>query len=641
MRGLLRDMFGLAGIAVLAASSCFAASVPKPALTLGSKNNRLVRGALTLAQSPSGRRLAVTTYGRRVEVLDASTQKVLAGFETADDTSEVRWRSDFSLISAGEKGGLVEWTLGSVVSSRTIRGEIGAPSGLALSPDGSKAAISVFGGAISIVKLFGGGAVSVPKPGHDFHDAPYVVEFSPDGTRLVWSDWKGGVTSWDLTRSTPAWTTRVQGGAVHLLSSGAAGPHYSVPDHVSFLSYSPDGRCLVVEGPHGTLVVLEAETGRIVWAGGGGEGGINALAFMSDGRSVLVSHGRTIRRVAVPEGTVRFSRSTEERVDDFALKPGGTSFLTLQQGGFIGVYDSETGRPALEGMLRTIYSAAFSNDGAMLAAGGSDGAIEAYAMPAGELAWRAQTDADGVFDLAFSPDGRLVISVGGGKLTASEARTGKRLWQVATGSASASSLAILPDGKRIVTEEDDSLVLRDVGTGGKIFALKAHDCSYVRSVIVSQDGRFAAAGCLSGPTFVWDLKARSIVSRPHEPSGTYRWTTPVSFTRDGRRLLAVDDHSQVISWFSIPDGKLISKVEARSEGALRTVMLMPDERTLAVSRDDRLLDHWTLELRGPGGARRELYRDLRGVGSLVARSPDGRSLVTAGDDGRLMVWDLK
>src|SRR5262249_19236542 len=103
---------------------------------------------------------------------------------------------------------------------------------------------------------------------------------------------------------------------------------------------------------------------------------------------------------------------------------------------------------------------AFSNDGKMLAAGNSTGALRLWDVETGRLKMSFKGHTNGIRSVAFSPDDKSLLS-GSSDMTA-------RLWDVATGQELLTSkghklpvhlVAFAPDGKRLATASNNVVTL--------------------------------------------------------------------------------------------------------------------------------------------------------------------------------------
>jgi WD40 repeat protein len=127
--------------------------------------------------------------------------------------------------------------------------------------------------------------------------------------------------------------------------------------------------------------------------------------------------------------------------------------------------------------------------------------------------WQSRGHNNGVQSVAFSPDGKQIVS-GSHDCTMC-------LWDAASGqlirsplkghSNSVTSVAFSPDGKQIVSGSDDhTICLWDAASGQLIRSpLKGHS-DWVRSVAFSPDGKQIVAHYYGGPVHSWNLATSKI-----------------------------------------------------------------------------------------------------------------------------------
>src|SRR5262249_18488223 len=145
------------------------------------------------------------------------------------------------------------------------------------------------------------------------------------------------------------------------------------------------------------------------------------------------------------------------------------------------LWDLATGREvrALGAPRRTVYSVAFSPDGALALLGTDDGALEVREVATGrEVRTIRAHQGAAAFAVAFSPDGALALSGGSGKEI--------RLWEVATGRE---VRAFLPAGV-------------DARSGHAVWW--AHH-SGVTALAFSPDGALALSASYDKTLKVWDV----------------------------------------------------------------------------------------------------------------------------------------
>lgn len=625
----------LIGVAPLARTAEVPRAADRPALALGAPNNRLAPSGYDLARSPGGRIFAVRTYDGTVYVIDARTVSVLRRIEARAETSFAFVSDRILAVSTGAVVALWDAATGTLLRSLREGDDdmLSAVSSIAASRDGRLLAFSTFQSSISIVEVESGRELTA-VPELVMEDGASGFDFSPDGKRLVVSDWAGSLVGWDLERSTVAWRVRVYGGERPLVSWGVAGPHYGASKTVFHRAFSPDGRRLAIGGPDEQVILLNAHTGRHIWTGKPYQYALGSLAFTPDGKGVLSGHadGR-IRRMDARTGAEKHLATASERIDGFAFDREGGRLLTLEQGGFIGVRDLATGAASRRGMTREVWDSVFSPDESLLAVADSDGVIELYAMPGGKLRRRIESGMDGVGSLAFSPDGHRLAANGGRRVLVWDVGTGAVLWSTRLPKFRA-GLAFSPDGERLLIANGKSVAERSARTGASLstFGSAAED---LMNLAVSPDGRYAAAGGDDGRLYLWERGSGRVLFRHPEKGAEYTWMEDAAFAERGAELVGRDRNHGTLYRLSVPDGRVLE--ERDLIGCVRKAAVSADGR-IVLSNDDGRLTNWRVSSIGRDGGGPTPHQNLSDAGQLMGVSPTGRWWLTAGADGILSVW---
>jgi WD40 repeat protein len=269
------------------------------------------------------------------------------------------------------------------------------------------------------------------------------------------------------------------------------------------------------------------------------------------------------------------------------------------------VFDGRTGDPLHEFERHDdiVYDVALSADGSRLVSGGRDRTVQVWNPLTGERVGGARTPGE-IAQVAFSPDGARFAGAGfysalGQVWSAADAAP---LFELQGHATRLRSVAWGPDGGRVATgDEAGVVVMHDAATGEAVAQFEAVT-GEATALAFSPDGGVLAVGSSRGEVALWRLGAderdageRDAFWPPH--SGAI---TALAFSPDGGLLITAGRDGAVRLW----DAAALSGVAGRADLAMRAA-----------------------SLNGHGAAVRD-----------AAISADGATLVSGGDDGRVLVW---
>jgi WD40 repeat protein len=233
--------------------------------------------------------------------------------------------------------------------------------------------------------------------------------------------------------------------------------------------------------------------------------------------------------------------------------------------------------------------------------------------------------ADGVYAVAFSPDGRYVV-------TGSFDHTLK-LWETATGKEIKSyggpsghqkmvlSVAFSPDGQLIASGgADNFLKVWDVPLDVPLRSFKTADAA--QAVALSPDGKLLALGGKDG--------AIKILSAPDlkelvQCLGHQGAVSGVAFSANGK-VLASAGHDRTLRFWDTAKGQSLAVVGAHT-GPVHGVLLNPNNTAHTVGADG-MLKIWQV----PAAPTNKLFTGHTAAVRALALSADGNQLVTGGAD---------
>lgn len=288
-----------------------------------------------------------------------------------------------------------------------------------------------------------------------------------------------------------------------------------------------------------------------------------------------------------------------------------------------------------------VSSVAFSPDGKyILSAGSMKNSLQLWDSATGKEIRTFTGDTDAIYSAAVSPDGKYVLS--------GSANQTMKLWDVATGKELKaftgstkddliSSVAFSPDGLYVLSGGSDrTLKLWDIATGKEVRTFTGHK-GWVSSVAFSPDGKYALSGSWDNTLRLWDIATGMEIKTFNGQSVID--SAASDFTKDGERIpapvRAIGEKGMFNTSFS----------------RISCVAISPDGKYALSGNWNTTLTLWNISAgkemtNSPRGRRNidnSIIRTFTGhtdrVNS-VAFSPDGSQIISAGRDNSIKLWDV-
>jgi hypothetical protein len=323
---------------------------------------------------------------------------------------------------------------------------------------------------------------------------------------------------------------------------------YKFPVNVNALTFTPDGKKLVIGGYH-ELTIWDAASGKIekrIFTRA--ERAYNML-FLPDGK-LVVAGGRPGQ-----EGDVRIYDLGAGKAGNH----GGVPSLD-------GVGDKTVFVKELVQTDDAILALALSPDGKKLASAGTDRLLRVWDLPSGKLEYTVENHADWVFGLAFAPDGKHLI-------TGSRDKTAK-VWDLSAKESMLTfpdhqntvyAVAMTPDGTLGISAGEDNQIRQWQATdknkqiGKQTKVLGSHGKPVFRMAMAGDAKNPILATCSAdGSVKLWDpVSGKNLKTL----SGHSDWVYAVALSLDGKLVASGAWNGEVRVW-NTGDGKEVATFNA-------------------------------------------------------------------------------
>jgi len=409
-------------------------------------------------------------------------------------------------------------------------------------------------------------------------------------------------------------------------------------------AFSPDGRTVAVvsekEGLSLKVQLLDTGTGAVLstFEATADNPDKTTLQFTQAGdRLACLGGDEVILWDAKTAAKIRAFHLTGETVK--MLSPSGDTLATIN-GSRIRLWDMTTGHllRSLNGARTGVIDLAFSHDGRMLLSSQNsarDGILHVWPTRLGEE----------TASLRFRniPARRIIFDRDGSKFYACarnagawESRGGRETWKYSTGLAQLYDLAVHPrDGSMLVSEHGKP-AFAHVSSGGEV--LEAFGSSSNSSARFSSTGQLFLAVDLAFA----NIHSGSAFTVMEYPSGKVLRRIPLENPRQPFAAFCLDDAAVAtaalaggITVWNWKAGKPLRQIDAAQTGSIACLVSSPDGRYLATGGPDRWIRIWEATT----GRLKAAFRvHWEGV-TCVKFSPDGSELLSGSENGMVSVHD--
>lgn len=611
---------------------------------------------------------------------------------------QVSFGKDTSTIFTSGQDNSSKQFIGTTAEGETLPGH-GRPTkldangsvyALAISPDSKFLAT---GGKDKAIRLWDlqGASPRLVRVYNGHSDDVTSLAFSPDGKTLASAGKDQSLRFWTVSLSddhsnfqehtASVWSVVVSGDG-KLIASAGADRQILVRDAtgkvvqtlsgnkaaITSLAFGSDHTTLVSVGGDKIVRIWNAVEGKLIKELTGHEGVIMASAIGGPGGKMLVTGG--IDKIALlwdfssDKPSITFP-AIKSAISSISIRPDGQFIALGSADGIVSLFAIKDKTATLVSSFQShsfgVGALAFSPDGGKLATCGGDNAVKVWSIPAdGVIAKTKQqtptsptqpatiasptliSDFVGhskvVSSVAFSPDGRLLVSGGGDQVI--------RIWEIGTNRTEIralrghhswiSSVVFSPNGQKLISASMDKSI--------KIWELGSSETSKpvghtraLTTIAISADGRWVASGSEDKTIKLWDAVAGIESFTLDLPAGGHEdEVTSLSFDPKGEKLVSSGYDGKIILW-DLATRKPIFKINADS----RLPFLSFN------AKGDRFIAWQSAPNGGPSKivtydleGKQVRTLDINRAVSTLSISTDGEVIATGFTDGTVQVWRL-
>lgn len=282
----------------------------------------------------------------------------------------------------------------------------------------------------------------------------------------------------------------------------------------------------------------------------------------------------------------------------------------------------------------TGYAVAFPSEATYITTGGLDGSVKIWNLFDGTLD-RELVRLDGmIFELAYSPDNRLLAGTVGDSVIVLDAANGETIARFQGLGRHVQAVAFSPDQARLAAGGSDIVGLWNTSSWEEVARLDGHEGN-IFDLAISPDGtRLLSSGGIPDSTVViWDLESIEIL---HTLTGHGGDIHRLALAPDGQTVVSGGTDRHLKSW-QVADGQQGMSLRGFRDVIYGLAYSPSGDLVAAACGSDSFIMFWDPE----SGDMIGTLDDPRGEMLNVNFSPNAEYLASSNNLGEVIVWGVR
>lgn len=446
-------------------------------------------------------------------------------------------------------------------------------------------------------------------------DSVFSVTISKDSQLLIAGSFDNTVTCWRYNAATGLFDTR---------------PFLTITEKDGLLatSLTPDHQILATVNQKGQVKFWTLE-GKLIQTTPAHSQKISSLSFSPDGRHfATASADKTVKIWTLAGKLITTLVGHSEEVLSVNFSPDGNTLATASKDKTVKLWDL-TGKllHTFNGHEDEVLDVRFSPDGKLIASASADDTVKIWSIDTQKQLYTLQGHGGKASEVSFSPDSKTIA-------TASANRTVK-LWRLEgmLPNFSGNHVSISPDGEIIAVSNQQGIITLRQRDGTLLRSFKAHEGEITKVLFNPVDKNLVTLG-KDNQIKLWDLSVNLLKSwqwKQEISNSIFDSIQDANFSPDGKILATIGGSERKIQLWNL-EGVLLRSWQVDNI-VVTSVNFSPDGRTL-VTAGDKTVKLWDLE-----GKLLKVISGHQANIISVKFSPDGKIIATASLDKTVKFWD--